>query len=191
MVATIDVSRQVAEMERTLRLGEDLRRTGEVLAILERWQWDAMLDAPSRAQARDLLREFRGIVRLYRDLIRLRLNRGGQTRGLTGQHVQMIRVDDANNVIAFRRWMDGGPGDDVVVVANFDRNRRENFTIGFPASGAWKLQFNSDWTGYSDIFEGYPSSDVTAKAGEYDGLPAHASVNIGPYSVLVFSQVSG
>ena len=26
--------------------------------------------------------EFRGIVRLYRDLIRLRLNRGGQTRGL-------------------------------------------------------------------------------------------------------------
>ena len=38
--------------------------------------------------------EFRGIVRLYRDLIRLRLNRGGQTRGLTGQHVQLIRVDD-------------------------------------------------------------------------------------------------
>ncbi|WP_439631674.1 alpha-amylase family glycosyl hydrolase [Gemmata sp.] len=134
---------------------------------------------------------FRGIVRLYRDLIRLRLNRGGQTRGLTGQHVQLIRVDDANNVIAFRRWMEGGPGDDVVVFANFDRNVRENFTIGFPAAGAWKLLFNSDWAGYSSEFQGYPSADVTAEPGEFDGLPAHGSVNIGPYSVLVFSQVQG
>jgi hypothetical protein len=32
---------------------------------------------------------------------------------------------------------------------------------------------------------------VTAVPGEYDGLPAHAPVNIGPYSVLVFSQVKG
>jgi len=135
--------------------------------------------------------EFRGIVRLYRDLIRLRLNRGGQTRGLTGQHIQLIRVDDANNVIAFRRWMDGGPGDDVVVMANFDRNVRENFTFGFPAPGAWKLHFNSDWTGYSSEFKGYASGDVSAEPGEFDGLPAHASVNIGPYSVLVFSQIKG
>ncbi len=139
----------------------------------------------------DKQEEFRGIVRLYRDLIKLRLNRGGQTRGLTGQHVQLIRVDDANNMIAFRRWMDGGPGDDVVVVANFNHNVRENFTIGFPAAGAWKLHFNSDWTGYSSEFKGYPSKDVSAEPGDYDGLPAHASVNIGPYSVLVFSQLKG
>ena len=55
---TIDVSRQVAEMERTLRLRADPLRSNEVLAILERWQWDGMLDASSRAQARQLLREF-------------------------------------------------------------------------------------------------------------------------------------
>jgi 1,4-alpha-glucan branching enzyme len=139
----------------------------------------------------DRREEFCGIVRLYRDLIHLRLNRGGNTRGLTGQHVQLIRVDDANNVLAFRRWRDGGPGDDVVMVANFHRDRRENFTIGFPATGAWKLHLNSDWTGYSSAFGGYPSGDVTAEPGEYDGLPAHASVNIGPYSVLVFSQIRG
>ncbi|MBA4189593.1 MAG: 1,4-alpha-glucan branching protein [Planctomycetaceae bacterium] len=135
--------------------------------------------------------EFRGIVRLYRDLIKLRLNRGGQTRGLTGQHVQLIRVDDANNIIAFRRWMDGGPGDDVVVMANFDRNAREKFTFGFPAAGAWKLHFNSDWTGYSPEFKGYPSGDVIAEPGDFDGLPAHATLNVGPYSVLVYSQIKG
>ena len=27
--------------------------------------------------------------------------------------------------------------------------------------------------------------------GEYDGFPTHAPVNIGPYSVLVFSQIRG
>jgi len=75
-----------------------------------------------------------------------------------------------------------------VIVANFHRNPRENFEIGFPAVGAWKLHLNSDWTGYSAEFGGYPSADVLAKPGEWDGLPAHAAVNIGPYSVLVFSQ---
>jgi 1,4-alpha-glucan branching enzyme len=108
-----------------------------------------------------------------------------------GQHIQLIRVDDPNNVVAFRRWMDGGPGDDVVIVANFDRNPREHFVIGFPATGAWKLQLNTDWRGYSAAFNSYPSGDVTANPGEYDGLPAHAPVNIGPYSVLVFSQPRG
>ena len=34
------------------------RRTREVLAILERWQWDGMLDEPSREHARKLVREF-------------------------------------------------------------------------------------------------------------------------------------
>lgn len=135
--------------------------------------------------------EFRGIVRLYRDLIRLRRNTDGKSRGLMGQHVQLIRVDDANNVIAFRRWMEGGPGDDVVVMANFHRNPRNEFRIGFPATGAWKLLLNSDWKGYSPEFGDYPSADVTATAGEYDSLPANAAVNIGPYSVLVYSQLPG
>jgi 1,4-alpha-glucan branching enzyme len=137
----------------------------------------------------DRQEEFCGIVRLYRDLISLRLNKAGHTRGLCGQHVQMIRVDDANKMIAFRRWMDGGAGDDVVVVANFDHNIREKFEIGFPAVGTWKLQFNSDWKGYSSMFKNYPSADVIAQPGEYDSLPAHGAVNIGSYSVLVFSQV--
>ena len=71
-------------------------------------------------------------MRLYRDLIRLRLNREGHTRGLTGQHIQIIRADEANKVIAFRRWMDGGPNDEVVVVANFHREARNNFSLRFP-----------------------------------------------------------
>ncbi|MBY0461503.1 MAG: alpha amylase C-terminal domain-containing protein, partial [Gemmataceae bacterium] len=132
--------------------------------------------------------EFQGIVRLYRDLIALRLNEGGQTRGLTGPHVHVVRADEANKVLAFRRWMDGGPGDEVVVVVNFHRDPRDNFTVGFPAPGAWRLLLNSDWVGYSASFGNHPSADVTAHPGECDGLPCHAAVNVGPYSVLAYTQ---
>jgi 1,4-alpha-glucan branching enzyme len=131
---------------------------------------------------------FQGIVRLYRDLIRLRLNREGHTRGLCGQNVQIVRADDSANLIVFRRWMEGGPGDETVVVVNFRCKPSENVTIGFSSAGAWKLQLNSDWKGYSSGFGNYPSADAHAEPGECDGLPCHASINIGPYSVLVYSQ---
>jgi 1,4-alpha-glucan branching enzyme len=134
---------------------------------------------------------FRGIVRLYRDLIRLRLNKSGRTRGLCGQHVHVSHVHDDMNMIAFRRWDRGGPGDDVMVIANFHRDPRTDYTIGFPAAGKWKLVLNSDWKGYSGNYGDFPSGDVTAVPGEYDGLPAKGTFSIGPYSVLIFSQDNG
>ncbi len=131
---------------------------------------------------------FRGIVRMYRDLIHLRLNKKGSSKGLTGPNVAATHVNDDSNLIAFRRWQDGGPNDEVVVVANFHRDPRENYSLGFSQPGTWKLIFNSDWKGYSEQFQGYASADVTAVAGEYDGLPNRAKVNIGAYSVLIFGQ---
>jgi len=131
---------------------------------------------------------FRGIVRMYRDLIHLRLNKKGTSRGLTGPNVAVTRVNDESNLIAFRRWQEGGSNDEVVVVANFHRDPREGYSLGFSQPGTWKLIFNSDWKGYSEQFQGYASAGVTAAAGEYDGLPNRADVNIGAYSVLIFGQ---
>ncbi len=54
--------------------------------------------------------EFHGIVRLYRDLIRLRRNQGRVTRGLSGQFTQVYHVNEARKVIAFHRWDTGGSG---------------------------------------------------------------------------------
>ena len=132
--------------------------------------------------------EFHGIVRLYRDLTRLRLNRGGVTRGLCGRGVKIHRVDEEKKLIAFHRWDEGGPGDDVVVVASFSHEAREVYRIGFPREGIWKLRLNSDWRGYSDDFGNFASADVTAGPGECDGYPVAAEIGIAPYSVLIFSQ---
>src|SRR5262249_21442160 len=56
-----------------------------------------------------------GIVNLYRDLIHLRRNWFNNTRGLRGQFLNVHHINDTDKVIAFHRWDQGGPGDDVVV----------------------------------------------------------------------------
>jgi 1,4-alpha-glucan branching enzyme len=132
--------------------------------------------------------EFQGIVRLYRDLVGLRLNKRGLSRGLCGQFLNIYHVNDADNVLAFQRWDQHGPSDDVVVVFNFSNALRENYEIGMPATGLWKLRLNSDATIYSSDFQGFFSGDVEAIGDPKDGLDARANLSIGPYSMLVFSQ---
>jgi 1,4-alpha-glucan branching enzyme len=136
----------------------------------------------------DLDEEFHGIVRMYRDLIRLRLNIHGHTRGLCGQFLNVFHVNDDANLLAFQRWDQHGLGDDVVVVLNFDNAARENYEIGMPTAGHWRLRLNSDARIYSHDFGNHPSLDLEAQPGERDGLQAHAVISIGPYSILIYSQ---
>jgi 1,4-alpha-glucan branching enzyme len=135
--------------------------------------------------------DFRGIVRLYRDLIRLRLDRAGVTRGLTGRHVAVHRVDEEKKLVAFHRWREGGPGDDVAVIASFSHETRDRYRVGFPRPGRWRLRLNTDWTGYSDDFTGLLTGDVEAEQAEFDGHPWSAEIAVGPYSALIFSQDPG
>lgn len=132
--------------------------------------------------------QFHGIVKLYRDLIRLRLNRDGASRGLCGQSTQVYHLHEDRKMIAFHRWDKGGPCDDVVIVANFFHEAQEGYFIGLPAGGKWTLRFNSDWRGYNDDFQDHPSRDFVAGPGYCDGLPWNAAISIGPYSLLIYSQ---
>lgn len=132
--------------------------------------------------------DYRGIANLYADLITLRLNRWGWTRGLTGQHVNVFHADDEAKLIAYHRWLDGGPGDDVVVVANLANEARENVRIGLPTGGLWKLRFNSDAATYSSLFGNFESFDLEAFSEDDDALWWHGNVSVAPYSVLVYSR---
>ena len=143
--------------------------------------------------------EFSGLVRMYRDLIQLRLNHFGSTRGLTGSGLNTFHQNQSDNVIAYHRWHQGGPGDDVVVVVNLSHNPHLNYQLGFPSAGTWRLRLNSDWIGYSLAFGNQACSDAIAEptgsdqppganAVRRDGFPAVGTINIGSYSVLVFSQ---
>ncbi|UJR11465.1 hypothetical protein I4U23_015644 [Adineta vaga] len=133
------------------------------------------------------LEKNKGIFQLYHDLIKYRRNQEKNTRGLMGQHIRVFHINNEKKIIAYQRWMEGGKGDDVIIVANFSSESFDSYTIGFPNSGTWELRFNSDWKQYSDDFTdvGYTTM---ADEGEYDGLQCHGNVGLGPY--IGISQLS-
>jgi 1,4-alpha-glucan branching enzyme len=141
---------------------------------------DAMLDWTKATT-------FGGILNLYRDLIKLRRNWFNNTRGLRGQNVNVFHVNEAAKVIALHRWSDGGPGDDVIVAANFSAQAYPSYNLGFPRGGTWYLRFNSDWSGYCNDFSnvGYTTS---ATDGQNQGMPCNGNVGLGPYSAIILSQ---
>ena len=125
---------------------------------------------------------------MYRDLIALRCNVAGKTRGLTGQNLSVFHLDNSNKTLADHRWENGGPGDDVVVVANFSNVPMQNLNIGFLRQGQWHVLFNSGANVYDSGFVNGDSFDATANPGSKGGLNFNGSVGIGPYSVVIFSQ---
>jgi 1,4-alpha-glucan branching enzyme len=129
-----------------------------------------------------------GIVQMYRDLVALRRDRAGVSRGLGGQHMNVFHANEGSKVLAYHRWDRGGKRDDVVVVANFSHRTHPGYVLGFPCDGRWRLRFNSDWQGYSGLFGGTASGDCCAHAGPADGMPCRGAVTVGPYSVLIYSQ---
>ncbi|MBE7174976.1 MAG: alpha amylase C-terminal domain-containing protein [Mucilaginibacter polytrichastri] len=133
-------------------------------------------------------KKFNGFVKLHRDLIASRRNMSGFTEGLSGLNTQVIRLDHEKKVIAFQRWANGGPRDTTVVVLNFSNEVYEDYRFGFPAEGVWKTRFNSDWKGYDDEFADILDGEVHADAGEWDGQPASAALQIAPYTAIILSQ---
>ena len=111
------------------------------------------------------LQTFQGINRLYHDLVHLRRNLYGNTKGLQGPHVVVHHVNNNDKMIAFHRWAEGGVKDDVVVIASFSSRKWETeYKIGLPHEGDWVIRFNSDWKGYSPEFHDVGSSDKVIAA---------------------------
>ncbi len=143
--------------------------------------------------------EFCGLVRMYRDLIHLRLNRFNSTKGLTGSGLNTFHQNQADNVVAYHRWHQAGPCDDVVVVVNLSHNAHLDYRLGFPSTGIWRVRLNSDWKGYSPAFANTNCDDIVATpirndlntsdaSLRRDGFPAEGTIQIGPYSALILSQ---
>jgi 1,4-alpha-glucan branching enzyme len=128
-----------------------------------------------------------GILALYHDLIALRRNTGGTTRGLTGEHVNVFHVDNTDKLIAWHRSDAGGPGDDVVVVANFSSQPRVGVRIGVPTDGTYRVRLNSDRAVYSADFHDTKTPDLVASPTPADGFSHSGLVDIGPYALVVYS----
>ncbi len=128
-----------------------------------------------------------GMVRAYTDLVHARRNLRGGTQGLKGTGVNVQHKDDVNKVISYIRWDAGGGADDVVVVANFSVQTWTNnsYLIEFPSAGTWYSRFNGDSTNYASDYGNIGSAQVVAS-----GSPPKAAVNMGMYSLQIFSKTA-
>lgn len=129
-----------------------------------------------------------GVLRLHRDLIALRRATDGTTRGLRGDHAEILHADPEAKVLVFHRWDAGGPGDDVVIVANLGHEFVAGLRAGFPAPGRWSVRFNSDSPVYGPEFAGHEAFDVQADGEPLDGQEQSAAVSVGPYSMVILSR---
>ena len=137
------------------------------------------------------LETYRGINRLYRDLIHLRRNIHRNTKGLVGPHVRVHHINEADKVIAYHRWENGGPKDDVIIVANFSQHEHDGgYRIGFPRAGEWTIRLNSDWKGYSPEFHdiGLTVAKVEAEEKRQDGFNYSGVIKLPSYGFVLFSQ---
>ncbi len=128
---------------------------------------------------------FDGIVRAYRDLIHLRRNIYGGMNGLKGTGINVNKTDEQNKVVTFIRWNTGGQVDDVMGVINFSATMwtNTNYLVDFPSTGTWYRYFNSDSTNYASDF-GHIGADTVVASGN----PPRAAVNMGMYSLQLFSK---
>ncbi len=134
------------------------------------------------------LEKFAGIHRAYRDLIALRCNRDGCSKGLTGAYLQPHHVNHETKVLAFHRRYDGGPGDDVIVVMNLSSRAHDSYAIGVPAGGRWRIRFNSDSSLYSEDFVDQRAVDCDAEESDADGMKFRVSTGLAAYSLVILSQ---
>jgi 1,4-alpha-glucan branching enzyme len=131
---------------------------------------------------------FAGIYQAYRDLIALRLNKQGFSKGLTGAYVETHHVDHDRKILGIHRRYDGGPGDDVIVVINLSHAPVDECVVGVPAGGTWHVRFNSDSTHYSEDFQNHRAPDFNALAEPADGFGFRILTGLAPYSILILSQ---
>jgi 1,4-alpha-glucan branching enzyme len=134
------------------------------------------------------VKDERGILGMYRNLMALRRNLAGNTKGLTGQNVKVHHRNKETGIIAFHRWYSQDPLDSVVLAVNMFNQARDGYRIGFPRAGIWKTRFNSDSNLYDTNFANHASPDVEAGGEERDGMPCSGEIGIGPYTVVIFSQ---
>lgn len=129
-----------------------------------------------------------GVLRLHRDLIRLRRDADGLSAGLRGEGIAILHVDHDAKLFAFHRWAQGGPGDDVVVIVNLANRAVEDLALGMPRPGRWRVRLNSDSQDYDPTFGGHPALDTEADGPSVGELAQGALVAVGPYSVVILSQ---
>jgi len=136
-----------------------------------------------------------GLVQEVTDLISLRINKNGNTFGLTGFSTSILQVLNSNsdkvcvylrssNSSKFSNKRDQHQSGDVVVVLNMHETQYNNFKIvNIPYDGVWNVRFNGDNQEYSSLYGDFGVSQSSITVSNGIGV-----LKLPKYSILILSQ---
>ena len=102
----------------------------------------------------------------------------------------MFHVDEANNVIAYGRWSRDDKQDAVVVIINLSHVTHDDYALGFPAPGPWRVVLNTDAGVYSSGFAGRGPAAIVAEPEPRHPLAATARLQLPGYTALLLARAS-
>jgi 1,4-alpha-glucan branching enzyme len=74
-----------------------------------------------------------------------------------------------------------------MIILNFADRSHEDYMLGFPHDGVWRVRINSDAQVYDREFGDSFCPDVYTSPVERDGLPFCGAVRLAPYGFLILS----
>jgi len=119
-------------------------------------------------------------VQLYRDLIRLRRNLDGTSAALTGVRTRIVKADEKNKLLTWRRHVPGRVQDDLFIIANFSSSPLEKLPVYFPQSGEWNLLLNTDDPKYGPDLTGLKPDSLRTNSS------SQLLINLAPFSAQIY-----
>ena len=133
--------------------------------------------------------QFKGITKLYRDLIKFRSNpEEFETYGLTGHEIEIVHCNHESKILAYTRTHKDLKDKPTLVVLNFSSNVYKDYKIGSQKHENLKTIFNSTWQGYdSEDFETIETNLSILKDENYDNYEHSLSFSIDGYGAIVIA----
>lgn len=120
-------------------------------------------------------------VRFVRELIALRRRH----KALSGEGCAIVHVHDGNRVLAFERWVEGSD-DAMMVICSLHETAWQDYAVGFPAGGTWRLVFDSN--AYEVGAHSAVGGEISADGPPLHGRPCSAHVAIPANGIVVYAR---
>jgi 1,4-alpha-glucan branching enzyme len=158
--------------KKLLFMGSEFGQRGE-------WDHDGQLDwkAVDNQHQAGVLRWVEDIFRLYRDHPALWNDRPGGFQWVD-------YGDQQNSIVSYLRKSDEH---ELIFIANFTPQPRDNYRVGVTAEGIWKERLNSDSEEYGGSGMGNLGG-VESTPIAYQGRPASMVVTLPPLSMLIMER---
>lgn len=131
---------------------------------------------------------FKGITKLFADLIKLRTGQDGSASGLLSEGFDIFHKNNTNKVIGYYRFDTADYDNGVLVILNFSTERLEDYKLGIPSPGHWVSKVNTSWQGYDLDFGNAGVGDFDTIEEDHDNQANHVTLTIPAYGALIFTR---